>query len=95
VCKDELKRYIMSFPSLIPIKDSDPLKEWRKTNQTLFPIVANLAKIYLAIQATSAPSGRDPEMAGKMSFVRRNWEWYTGHAGVTEYQNSQLFEMGD
>jgi hypothetical protein len=87
----------LSGPSLTPIKDSDPL-QWWKTNQSLFPILANLARIYLAVQATSAPSERvfstasrilsdiksklNPEMAGKMLFVQRNWEWYKANGGV-------------
>jgi hypothetical protein len=75
----------LSGPSLTPIKDSDPL-QWWKTNQSLFPILANLAtRIYLAVQAASAPSERvfstasrilsdiksrlNPEMSGKMLFV--------------------------
>jgi hAT family dimerisation domain. len=105
-CRDELKRYL-SVPSLTPIKDSDPL-QWWKTNQSLFPTLANLAKIYLAVQATSAPSERvfstasrilsdiksrlNPEMAGKMLFVRRNWEWYKTNGGVSEYEHTQLEE---
>lgn len=72
---------------------NDPL-EWWKKNQGLFPILARLAKDYLAVQATSAPSERvfsvasriisnrrtrmDPKMAGKILFVSTNWKWYEG-----------------
>ncbi|CAB9502085.1 transposon protein [Seminavis robusta] len=93
-CKDELKRYIEA--SSLPIRKSkhdktynDPLG-WRKKNQSLYPILASLAKIYLSVQATSAPSERifsaasrlisnkrttlNPEMAGKTLFVAKNWK---------------------
>jgi hAT family C-terminal dimerisation region len=58
----------------------------------MYPILARLAMVYLAVQATSAPSERvfsmasgiitnrrnqlDPTMAGKMLFVSENWKWW-------------------
>ena len=97
-CRDELKRYIAS--PLLDLRTkigedeyimNDPLEWWRK-NQVAFPILARLARIYLAVQATSAPSERvfslasrvissrrgsmDPDFAGKMLFVTDNWEWW-------------------
>ena len=70
-------------------KKSNPL-EWWKVNQTAFPRLAQLAKAFLAMQATSAPSERvfsgaaliltkkrnrlDPEIIGKLLYVKKNWE---------------------
>ena len=61
-------------------------------NQVAYPILARLAMICLAVQATSAPSERvfsvasriianrrtrlDPTLAGKMLFVSENWKWW-------------------
>ena len=57
-----------------------------------YPILAELARVYLAVQATSAPTerifsvasriisskraGLSPEMAGKSLFVADNWKWF-------------------
>jgi hypothetical protein len=70
---------------------NDPL-EWWKLHEPKFPLLAELARIYLAVQATSAASERvfsaasriitakqnrvDSEMAGKQFFVSRNWGWF-------------------
>jgi hAT family C-terminal dimerisation region len=69
----------------------DPLAWW-KNNQVAYPILARLAMVYLAVQATFAPSERvvsmasriitnrrnrlDPTMAGKMLFASENWKWW-------------------
>ena len=61
-------------------------------NQVAYPILARLAMVYLAVQATSAPSERvfsmasrvistrrtrfNPTVAGKMLFVSENWKWW-------------------
>ena len=78
---------------------NDPL-QWWKQNQGLFPILARLAKVYLAVQATSAPSewvfsiasrliaGRrtrlDPNMAGKVLYVSENWKWFENQIDFNE-----------
>jgi len=70
---------------------NNPL-EWWKKNEMRFPILARLARIFLAVQPSSAPSERifsvasrllsarrtrmDPKLAGKALFVSENWEWF-------------------
>ena len=86
VCEDELKR-CLAAPTLNLIHN--PL-EWWKCNQGLCPVLARLAKICVAVMATSAPServfsiasclisnkraGLGPEIAGKALFVAENWD---------------------
>ena len=64
--------------------------QWWKTHEVAFPNLAKLAKVQLAIQATSAPSERvfsqaaligtakrnrlDAEMMGKLLFLKVNWD---------------------
>ncbi|CAB9520830.1 zinc finger, BED-type containing 1 [Seminavis robusta] len=74
-CKDELKRYIEA--GSLPIRKSkhdktynDPLGWWKK-NQSLYPILASLAKIYLSVQATSAPSERIFSAASRLISNKR------------------------
>jgi hypothetical protein len=90
----------------ISLKDSqnnrvfcDPLKWW-KEHQSVYPILASLARIYLALQGTSAPSERifsmaarlisdkraslNPELAGKLLFVSQNWEWWKNELNCDE-----------
>lgn len=59
-------------------------------NQSNYPLLATLARMYLAVQATSAPSERvfsiasrvvsklraqlDPKVAGQLLFLHSNWE---------------------
>jgi hypothetical protein len=97
-CFNELKRYMIAPPLTMRSRDDDgnyvfhdPLVWW-KQNQMSYPILARLAMIYLAVQATSAPSERvfslasriitnkrnrlNPDMAGKMLFVSENWKWW-------------------
>ena len=68
---------------------SNPLDWWR-ANHHKFPLHAQLARIHLATQATSAPSERvfsvasrciskvrtnmDPTMAGQLEFLHDNWK---------------------
>ena len=70
---------------------SNPLDWWRK-HQALFPVLARLARIYLAQPATSAPSKRivsvasriisakrtslGPDIAGKILYIQENWDWW-------------------
>jgi hypothetical protein len=70
---------------------SDPLLWW-KQKQFQFPILSCLARKYLCIPATEAPSERifstaslllskfrnrmDPDLAGRMIFIKKNFEWY-------------------
>jgi hypothetical protein len=69
-CKHELKSFVKA-PRLILVQESKPYVDkegelhlkhtfsdtlaWWKDNETKFPILAKLARMYLAIQATSAP----------------------------------------
>ena len=69
-------------------KLNDPL-EWWKENQHKFPLLAKLARSYLAVQATSAPSERvfsiasrvisklrtqmNPKVAEQLLFLNENW----------------------
>ena len=98
ICKGELESYIAA-PRLKLNKSNDPLIWW-KENQTTYPILAQLARIYLAVQATSAPSERifsaaeqilsksrarmTPAMAGKLFYVNRNWSWYFNQMSLEE-----------
>ena len=99
VCEDELKRFMAAPPQKLRLKlpgaggylFNDPLKWWSE-NCGLYPILAGLARIYLALQATSAPSERvfsvasrlisnkraslEPEIAGKLLYVSENWKWW-------------------
>jgi hypothetical protein len=82
--------------SFLPFYDkakvfADPLVWW-KEKQFHFPILSKLARKYLCIPATEAPSERifstaslllskyrnrmDPELAGRMVFIKKNFEWY-------------------
>ena len=87
LCKTELARYnrIESTPA-----GQNPLDFW-KDHAALFPNLAELARSYLAVQASSAASERifsqakrliscrrnrlNPQTAGKTFFVSLNWEW--------------------
>jgi len=95
-CEHELRSYLAAPPLKIRAENTsgmynDPL-QWWKQNEHLFPNLAQLAKVYLSVQATSAPServfsaasriinakrvNRNAETAGKLLYVSRNWEWY-------------------
>ena len=83
---------------------NDCLKWW-KTNKFVFPILAQLARNFLAIQATSAPTERvfsvasrlikgtraslDAEMAGKCLFVSQNWEWYENKLNMVAHVSNE------
>jgi hypothetical protein len=70
--------------------------EWWKQNEFRFPRLAVLAKKYLSIQATSAPSERifskagriistlrtrlSSAIAGKLLYVSENWNWFLSQA---------------
>ena len=69
---------------------------WWKRNESEFPHLAQIAKKYLSIQATSAPSERifskagqiidaqrtslDSDMCGKLLYVSMNYNWYKKNA---------------
>ncbi|KAG7346264.1 hAT family C-terminal dimerization domain containing protein [Nitzschia inconspicua] len=101
IVEDELKRYKsfspMPYRKLLPNGNkvsNDPLKWWEEKAAYL-PIMSGLAKAYLSIQATSAPSERvfsvasrliekrrnrlNPELAGKMLFLAENWDLHKKH----------------
>jgi len=95
-CTLELSSYL--GPESLPIFGGEDGKtyncplEWWKEHESQYPTLAKLAKIYLAIQATSAPServfsvanrvfgkyrcGLDPLMAGMLLYVSEIKEWY-------------------
>jgi hypothetical protein len=53
-------------------KFADPLIWWR-LKKSHFPILSCLARKYLCIPATEAPS---EEHAGRMVLIKKNLEWY-------------------
>ena len=92
--EDEIIKY-RQMP-LLPLRENgkdftDPLPWWKK-NQVHFPILACLARKYLCIPATEAPSERifstaslllskfrnriDPELAGRMIFIKKKFQRY-------------------
>lgn len=62
----EVKKYL-----LVAISSEDVLDWWRK-NEYGFPNLANLAKRFLSIQVTSAPSERAFSTAGLVVTSRRS-----------------------
>ena len=62
VCADEMKRYLAEKSLIIKLKDDqgkrifNDLLKWWNEHRSLYPIIASLARMYLAIQGTSAPS---------------------------------------
>ena len=88
-CKQELEGYIKEKEKTI--KDFDVLAWW-KGYEDKFPRLALLAKKYLSIQATSAPSERifskagriideqrtrlNSEIAGNLLYVAMNYSWH-------------------
>lgn len=95
-CKSEIRRYKqaqrLSFTK-------DPL-QWWKQNEFKFPLLAKVARRYLSIQPTSAPSERvfskasrllsskrirmDPMLAGKAFFVSENWDWFEKQVDIAK-----------
>ena len=96
MCADELRQYnatnVLALRHQLPdgtLEYNDPLVWWRR-NRTVFPILSQLARIYLPIQATSAPSERifsqaeliirekrnrlGPEISGKLLYLKMNWD---------------------
>jgi len=73
---------------------------WWKKHEVFCPILAGLAKFYLSVQATSAPSERvfsaantvigvgrtslHTAMAGRLLFVSRNWEWFLNEVNLED-----------
>jgi len=100
-CEAELKRYDAVKPSILGHRNEDGKwihsngLDWWHNNETIFPTLARLARVYLAAQGTSAPSERvfslasriisskrasmHHEMAGKTLFVSENWDWFANH----------------
>lgn len=96
-CASELAAYDFSEGMDITEKDgsyTNPL-EWWKKHEGDYPILSRMAKAFLAIPATSAPSERiwsrvalilttkranlDPEVASGMMFVRENLDILRKH----------------
>ena len=100
-CKDEIERYLL-LPTLKLLKEPNERRdkndkyncplEWWKVHQKKLPVLSDIAKCYLSIQATSAASERQfsvaskaitslrnrtaPEMAGSQIYVKQNWKKY-------------------
>ena len=95
-CKEELDQY-KRLQSLGRYNNetnsfSCPLKDFWKKNEDKFPVLYNLAKKHLCVQATSAPSERvfsiasriitkqrnrlHPDIAGSLMFVNSMLDWY-------------------
>ena len=94
MCRKEVDKY-RKMP-VLQNKTNDvhncPLQDFWKPNEKKFPVLSFLARMYLAIPATSAPSERlfsyssrnisksrnrlDPEIAGMQIFISRIIEWY-------------------
>lgn len=107
-CEREMKAYLkadklpIEAPAESKEKYNNPL-EWWKKYQSVFPKLARLAKVYLSIQATSAPTERvfscasrvigekkvrmKPENAGKLLYVSRNWQWYQNEINLEQVMN--------
>ena len=75
-CENELKAFMsdsVAIPLTVDDDDSvytNPL-EWWKMNEKTYPHIACLARSYLAIPATSAPSERIFSRAGRLLTVKR------------------------
>ena len=86
----EISRYLLSTP-FSASTPSQVILDWWKSNQVHFPILARMARIYLAIPATSAPVERlfsdlgniitlkrsrlDPEIVSTLGFLYSNSEF--------------------
>lgn len=93
-CKEELNRY--KDETVRKTKTKFDVLLWWKRNESEFPHLAQIAKKYLSIQATSAPSERifskagqiidaqrtslDSDMCGKLLYVSMNYNWYKKNA---------------
>ncbi|XP_077094330.1 E3 SUMO-protein ligase ZBED1-like [Siphateles boraxobius] len=66
--KEEVHAYIAKESTSL---ESDPLDWWR-SNETIFPNLAKLAKCYLAVPATSVPSERVFSKAGDIVIATRS-----------------------
>ena len=103
-CERELLDYKNLKPK-VPTngKQNPDALEWWKRNESKYPHLAALAKKYLSIQATSAPSERifskagriisdlwtrlNPGIAGKLLYVSENWNWFV--AQLTSNKSDQ------
>ena len=70
-----------------------------------------MAKIYLAVQPSSAPSERifsvasrllsakrtamDPEFAGKVFFVSENWDWFEDQVNLAQLELAEADGVED
>lgn len=64
--ESEITKYFV-----ITANDDDPLMWWKK-NQHIFPHLSHLAKLFLGIPSTSAPSQRLFTVAGTLTTARRS-----------------------
>ena len=101
MCERELKRYRELLPMAVWNNPNKrfvcPLLDFWYPNEIKFPILSQLARKFLCIQATSASSERifsiaskiiskfrnrlSPETAGTILFVNRMLEWYKKNSG--------------
>ena len=94
-CEIELNKYKKSKTKIPKDGNYPDALAWWKKSAHLYPRLASLARKYLSIQATSAPSERifskasriieeqrtrlDPGIAGKLLYVAFNYTWYIMH----------------
>ena len=82
VNQDELTAYLSE-----PLANVDPLDYWR-TNKTRFPILARMARDYLALQPTSK------DVEGNFSKGRRTIPYYRRSQNASSIRNQMLVNSG-
>ena len=105
MAQNELKMY--RRVQILPHNASEPANPltWWQTHETHFPMLAKLAKQFLCIPATSAPSERifsaagnvltkkrnrlKPDMASVLVFLHKSWTYMEQYKGTEIEELSQ------